>query len=122
MTQNLVPFLAAEGGALAAKHRRDDVAMVLHELVGRVRPAHLVDREDEVVLGQQGLPCIGDRVRQPLGDAAACLLGLPFERFVFDELIGRIRERGPGAVEIARQPQRDDAVVEHLEADAETVD
>ena len=77
--------------------------------------------EDEVVLGQRGLPRLGHRGLQAIGDRAARLLGLPLERFVFDELIGRVGQIGPGAVEVARQPQRDDAVVEQLEADAKAV-
>ncbi len=122
MAEYLVPLLAAERGALAPQHRCDDVAMMLHDLLGRMRTAQIVDGKHQIVLGQRGLPRIGHRVLETFGDAAARLLGLPFERFVFDELIGRVRKLGPGAVELARQPQRDDAVVEHLEAGTETVD
>ena len=101
--------------ALAAKHRGDDVAVMLHEIVGRMRAAQLVDREDKVVLGELRLARLGHRRAEALGDAAARLFGLPLERFVFDELIGDVGELGPRAVELARQSQRDDAVVEHLE-------
>ena len=58
---------------------------------------------------------------QPLRDDAACLFGLPLERLVLDELIREVGELVPGAAELARQTQRDDAVVEQLEADAESV-
>ena len=122
MAENLVPLLAAERRALAAQHRRDDIAMVLHDLFCRMRTVELVDGKHEIVLGQQCLPRIGHHVIQTLGDAAARLLGLTFERFVFDQLFRRVRKIGPGAMELTGQTHRDDAVVEHLEADSKIVD
>ena len=87
-----------------------------------MRTAQLVDGKHQIVLGERCLTGLRDRVLQPLGDASAGLLGLSLERFVFDELIGRVRQIRPRAVEIARQPKRDDAVVEYLETGAEAVD
>ena len=122
VAKNLVAFLPAERRAFAAKHRRDHVAVMRHEIVGGVRATQLVHRKDEIVLGQERLARLGHCRLQTVGDRAACLLGLPLERLVLDELIGDLRELDPGATEFARQAQRDDAVIEQLETDAKSVD
>jgi hypothetical protein len=105
VSQHLVPFLPAERRPLASQHRRDDVSVMLHDLISRVRPAQVANRKNEIVLSQRRLTWIGYRVVQALGDRAARLVRLEFECFVLDELIGCVRKVAPCPFERARQTQ-----------------
>ena len=94
MPQHLIALLLAERRPFAAQERRNHVAVVANEVIGRVRAAQLVDRDDEVVLGDRGLARIAHRIFQACGHRATGVFGLPLERFVFDERVGHAARSG----------------------------
>src|SRR5262245_55484605 len=118
----LVLLLRAQRRRLAAQHLRDLRAARGHQRLGVERRRELVHGEDQVVLGEERRPRLRHGAGAALDRLAHRLLGRFLEPRVLDIALAGREQIVPGAAERLHQRERDDAVVEELQARLEVVD
>ena len=121
VTQDLLCLLRAEGPRFTPQ-QPGDFRPVLRQHPRAVDASLGADGEHGVVLRQERLSRLIERIRKTADDDAAAGLGLGVERAVVDEHRPERHQLGPRALEGQRERQRDDAVVVDTDPRVQAVD